>query len=440
MSARKRSHLDLGDAPTLSIKVGSGNCITGVSREVLNLLSSCARGLPADAAQWDLSLLLVEGQHVCKQTVLSWLNKAYLCTYGEMFADGVEYQKQPQQLKKPRIDQQAEAPAQQGVQQGGEGLGQIEAAAGEQQQQQGREGLGQAAATEQKQPNTLSQYDTHKGPTFVALTELLLFADAVGSSPALLQACVSDLEQLAALRLRVLLPEAVPGLGCGLDICVDAICTWGPNHLYQQASSRAPGIMMFPKSAFSSMQAAVTEQTQLQLEALLYAAYKLQLSRLAELLEGFTRLQVAFPNSILCGHLRLIMSPRVLTAAGGFTQLQESMLLDRWCTSPCSFEASIGSCKMTATAPPDGQKFRSSVVMLEDYLGLPKGFKGTVELDVCNGLFAIGGAQFMVQLQVGPPVGSAGDRKRLLGPSPLFDTRGMVPPPAPPAAAADDDL
>lgn len=448
MSARKRSHLDLGDAPTLSIKVDSIDCITGVSREVLNVMSSCARGLPADAAQWDLSLLLVEGQPVHKQTVLSWVNKAYLCTYGETFEDALEYQKQPQQLKKPRIDQQAEAPAQQpeqqqghqGVQQGGEGLGQIEAAAGEQ-QQQGRDGLGQTAATEQKQQDTLSQYDTQLGPTFVALTELLLFADAVGSSPPLLQACVADLEQLAELRLRVLLPEAVPSFGRCLDIPVDAACHWGPNILYQRTPRRV-AMVVSAKSAFRSMQAAVTEQMQQQLEALLYAAYKLQLSHLAGLLEGFIRQQVAFVHSILRSQLRPIMSQRVVTAAGGFRQLQESMLLDRWCTSACSLTPLTASCRMGLAAPPGEEKIRSSVVMLEDYLGVPKGFRSDVEFDISSGLFKVNGIHHLAQLQVGPLAGSDCERKVLLGPAPLFDPAGMPPAYAHAAAANglnDDD-
>lgn len=93
MAARQKRLFD--DAPAqLSIKLSASDVISGVAREVLNVLSSCARGLPADAAVWDLSLLQIEGCAVRRQTVLSWLDKAYLCTYGEPFAEQDQHQQQ----------------------------------------------------------------------------------------------------------------------------------------------------------------------------------------------------------------------------------------------------------------------------------------------------------------------------------------------------------
>jgi hypothetical protein len=396
---------------------------------------------------------------VRKQTVLTWLNKAYLCTYGEPFTDDdddhPQQQKQPRTAQQPACNQhqqQAEAPAQQpqqhqGVQQDGEGLGQAAAAAAGDQQPQGEEGLAQeATATEQKQQDILLrnciQYDTTQGLTFVMLTELLLFADAVGSSPPLLQACVPDPEQLAALRLRVLLPLIGGGMQ-RLDIHIDAACEWGSSALFQAAPARAiPPVTCAKEADFPLMQAGVTQQVQHQLEVLLYAAYKLQLSTLAELLEVFIRHQVSFPNSILRCQLRPVMSARVLAAAGGFQQLQESMLLQRWCTSACSLNPLMGACRMalaTPTVATLGQKLRTSVVMLEDYLGHPKGLRSEVEVDAVSGTVTLTGVQHLMQLQVGPPASTAAERKLQLGPAPMYKPPALPAQPAPAAVAAGDD-
>lgn len=45
-------------------------------RHLLAAYSSCARGLPADATEWDVSQLLIGGQSVQRETVIAWLNAA----------------------------------------------------------------------------------------------------------------------------------------------------------------------------------------------------------------------------------------------------------------------------------------------------------------------------------------------------------------------------
>lgn len=142
-----------------------------------------------------------------------------------------------------------------------------------------------------------------------------------------------------------------------------------------------------PKAAFPTFQAAVTAQVQQQVEALLYAAYKLELVQLAEVVEGYIRYQVTFVSSILRGQLRPIMSERVMAAAAGFKQLQESLLLSRWCTAPCALFG--GAPKpftqrmMAPTAPCAVEKPLSlSAVMLEEFMALPKGATVDIGLDL----------------------------------------------------------
>jgi hypothetical protein len=57
----KRSHAALleDESSTITIQLTDGVAIHGVDLQLLSLLSSCARGLPADAVCWDLSQLLV---------------------------------------------------------------------------------------------------------------------------------------------------------------------------------------------------------------------------------------------------------------------------------------------------------------------------------------------------------------------------------------------
>lgn len=61
---------------------------TGVLKAVKSIVgcwSSCAKGLPAAAQEWDVSQLLIEGQPVQRDTVMAWLNSVYYTTYRQPF-------------------------------------------------------------------------------------------------------------------------------------------------------------------------------------------------------------------------------------------------------------------------------------------------------------------------------------------------------------------
>lgn len=54
-------------------------------RNILAACSSCVRGLPAEATEWDISKLVVEGQAVEQSIVLAWLNAMYIQIQDEPF-------------------------------------------------------------------------------------------------------------------------------------------------------------------------------------------------------------------------------------------------------------------------------------------------------------------------------------------------------------------
>ncbi len=80
MRSRKRSRQQVAQEECyISIKLGGEQDSSGLTVKATTLwsCSSCAEGLPADAEDWDLSQLLVEGDPVKRETVVSWLNCAY---------------------------------------------------------------------------------------------------------------------------------------------------------------------------------------------------------------------------------------------------------------------------------------------------------------------------------------------------------------------------
>jgi hypothetical protein len=72
----------------LNIKYAADAAPLVADRFCVQCYSSCARGLPAAAEEWDISQLLPEGQPVQRETVVCWLNSVYGIVEGE----NLEYQ------------------------------------------------------------------------------------------------------------------------------------------------------------------------------------------------------------------------------------------------------------------------------------------------------------------------------------------------------------
>jgi hypothetical protein len=85
MSFYKRARED----EDIQIKVAAGEPMSAESF-VLRALSSCARALPADAAEWDVSGLLHDDQPFSRETVSCWLQCCYNSNYGaELDSDSI---------------------------------------------------------------------------------------------------------------------------------------------------------------------------------------------------------------------------------------------------------------------------------------------------------------------------------------------------------------
>jgi hypothetical protein len=73
------------DEQQLNIRLANESEVFGVDASLMRACSSIARGLPAEAAVWDLSNLLIDGQPVQCSTVIRWLNCCYIALHGRTF-------------------------------------------------------------------------------------------------------------------------------------------------------------------------------------------------------------------------------------------------------------------------------------------------------------------------------------------------------------------
>jgi hypothetical protein len=90
----KRSYSRWGsDDRLISIRLEGCGAAPTASKPLLQTVSQCAAGLPDDAAEWDLSGLLIEGQPVSHGVVVAWLHAAMMCVHEEPFAG--EAQQEP---------------------------------------------------------------------------------------------------------------------------------------------------------------------------------------------------------------------------------------------------------------------------------------------------------------------------------------------------------
>lgn len=230
------------------IKLADGSTLDA-ELPVLRVFCSCARGLPAAAQEWDLSGLLVDGQPVQRSTVAAWL----ACI--DSVVDGTP----------PAAAAAAEA---------GDGV----AAA--------------AALTEA-----------------TGLRRLLSFADAVGSSGGVLQACLSQVEELF---FRVTIGEAsweLRATGRGLYVSED-------RHLYCHGLSEDPHPLE-PAFASDQQQNDFAQLLSEQVEGLLFVAHRLQLGKLLELLHAFVFRGFTLDGAVLESYLHLVFTDRVMAAAVG---------------------------------------------------------------------------------------------------------------------------
>lgn len=229
-----------------------------VDRNTITFWSSCADGLPEDAAEWDLSQLLIEGKTVERSTVVAWLNLMYQLTHSTDF------------------QQQEDNPA---VRMSG-------------------------------------------------LAQLLAFADAVGSSRGLINACFSNLD---SLRCDIKLEN-------GNVMLLDLESTQYMI-LYRIEDTRLQGPVLYvdgPKnsSPFADLGSrAGVKDCKLQLststESLLYLSNKLQLPALRAKLQAFIKKNNGDYGGLCPKVMSRVVSDRVLDAFPDPRKIFRRMVIKR---------------------------------------------------------------------------------------------------------------
>jgi hypothetical protein len=93
-SSRKRARTSFNSEDSLSIRLAEGGAALAADKPLLQVVAECARGLPGDdAAEWDLSSLLIEGQPVSRAVVVAWLHAVHMAVHDAPFAG--EAQQEP---------------------------------------------------------------------------------------------------------------------------------------------------------------------------------------------------------------------------------------------------------------------------------------------------------------------------------------------------------
>ncbi|WIA18908.1 hypothetical protein OEZ85_003580 [Tetradesmus obliquus] len=138
------------DEQQLNIRLANESDVLKVDAALMRACSSVARGLPAEAAEWDLSNLLIEGQPVQRSTVIRWLNYCYEDALMQLSFALLA----PQQTPQLQGQQQQQGQEQQQEQQ---------------QQQQGQEQQQQQQRPQQQQPQQQQQQQQQQERVLVPL-------------------------------------------------------------------------------------------------------------------------------------------------------------------------------------------------------------------------------------------------------------------------------
>lgn len=107
MGSRKRGRQQVAaEDGLISIKLANSSSrgqqgILSAKATILRSCSSCAEGLPADAQEWDISQLRVEGEPVQRSTAVAFLN----CCYSRIMDSEFEKQQQDPRTKASSLAQ-----------------------------------------------------------------------------------------------------------------------------------------------------------------------------------------------------------------------------------------------------------------------------------------------------------------------------------------------
>ena len=214
----------------------------------IQVLSQCARGLPAEIEEWDLSNLLINGHPVYRRTVVAWLNRAYQYIYS------VDFEAPP-----------AEA----------------------------------AAAAAPK-------------PTAEDLSQLLTFADAIGTRSAFVTALVTHYMDGLVLQAKLGKEQVQLPMFEGTTYYFSST-TAAQLKLYKVGPSSKPA-KCIAEASNQEQKVAFCSQIAKQVEELLYLSFRLKLTALLSNLKSF--LSISMTSTSLIWSVRDgVFTPRVLDAA-----------------------------------------------------------------------------------------------------------------------------
>jgi hypothetical protein len=182
----------------------------------------------------------------------------------------------------------------------------------------------------------------------------------------------------------------------------------GPPMLY---FAGGPGLA----EADEQQQKCIGQQVAGQLEPLLYLAYRLQLGPLQEVLHAFIRNSTVGANAILYGHMRRVLTHRVLLAAVD-CDVAEQALLQLLVGQRGSLAGAGDGLFEPVTAGP----FQTAAVTFEAKVAKPlpsmdMGGLVDVKLDFNNSSIKTNGLIHMFQLLLGPPMDTPARRQAVMG-------------------------
>jgi hypothetical protein len=380
----KRRFSQLQDEPVLRLELAddtSDKPPLEASSLLLHANSSCARGLPRDSDTWDLSNLLIDGQPVSRDTVTAWLNAVYK-----------HHEDVPLEEKEPRCSP----------------------------------------------------------PSATGLYQLLSFADAVGSSRGVLKACLAGLEDV---RLHVQTKEKDIRLQLAGERLDSSACMVAPRHLLKtrgeelkscccmlagmfyywseggstdyvlRAAKVGEGRMTefkYEYEASKEEEQAFGQQVAAQVEPLLYLAYRLQLAPLQQVLHTFIRSCMRHSLGLLYGHMRRVLSQRVMEAALASGAAQEAMLHmlagERVVCGSGSRRHAEGADVLLAPVEMGLHDFKEPFqAAVKRVPGGDPGDVISVSLDLAGSAVQVGPVRHHCQLLIGAPLGTPALRQAALG-------------------------
>ena len=305
MSSHKRARED----EDIQIKVAAGESVAAESF-VLRALSSCARALPADAADWDVSGLLIDGQPYSRAVVSCWVQ----CCNSHNYVEDLD-------------------------------------------------------------TDSINQLST-----VIGLTQVLAFADAVGSYAGVFKAACSQLERL---QIVVQLPEQMLELPMiGFSYAFD-------DKQVSQMQLRKPTQVGAPLSSQEQC-LDMKRQVAKQLSALLQLAHVLRLQPLLSVLHQFLLANAGVPGGamVLGGVTGLVFSDAVLEAALGSSTFSKEAYVNSVLSQPCSLlPCQSGSSSLlkpvgVPTYDAESKALKFDAQLLADFMGGKAGAAVKVELDL----------------------------------------------------------